>query len=112
MLPGGAAYRPRELAVLSPEACHEADLLLWIGETEHISKEAIKSLRQIPNVVLSYRRPHWKTMNWIQTARSGIETMGSMHRMDGVPVQLQQLIESNLPCAQEVLDNFIWGTAS
>ena len=111
MQPGGADYRPRELGGLSPAACREADLLLWIGEPERISMETIMAVEQIPSIVLSHSKPHWKTKYWIQTARPGIEIAGSMARMDGVPVQLKQLVESNLPSMQEILGYFTQGVA-
>jgi formylmethanofuran dehydrogenase subunit B len=108
----GADYTPRELSGLSPEASREADVLLWIGEPEHISAEATSAIRHIPTVVLSHARPGWKPTCWIQTAHPGIEMAGSMLRMDGVPVSIHRLIESTLPSTQEILDALTQGAAS
>lgn len=112
MQSNGADYRPRELAGLSPAACREADLLLWIGEPEDNSTEAKNAVQQIPTILLSHSKPRWKPKCWIQTAHPGIETTGSMVRMDGVPVQLEHLIESNLPSAQNILESLTQGAAS
>ncbi len=112
MQSSGADYRPRELAGLSLGVCREADLLLWIGEPEHLSAEATKAVQQIPTILLSHAKPHWKPKCWIQTAHPGIETAGSVVRMDGVTVQLEQLVESNLPSMQEILGILTQGAAS
>jgi formylmethanofuran dehydrogenase subunit B len=108
----GADYRPRELRGLSPEASREAEVLLWIGEPEHISAEATNAIQHIPTVVLSHSRPRWKPTCWIQTAHPGIEMAGSMVRMDGVPVSIHQLKESTLPSTQEILDALTQGAPS
>ena len=86
---------------------HEVDAALVIGEDPFWSLSSEKSdfLRAIPMVLID---PFWtRTTNKCQvvfpTAVTGIEAEGIAYRMDGLPLKLKKVLESEYPSEEKIL---------
>jgi formylmethanofuran dehydrogenase subunit B len=105
--PGFPRYNPSDFAAAKLLERGEVDAaILVFGDPDaHFSKAALSRLRQIPTVLID-----WKdTIEWpdaavsIRVAMPGVESGGTMFRLDGVPLALRPAIKSIYPADFEVL---------
>ena len=89
------------------ENLHEVDAALVVGEDPFWSFPSEKSdfLKEIPMVLID---PFWtRTTNKCQvvfpTAVTGIEAEGVAYRMDGLPLKLKKVLESEYPSDESIL---------
>lgn len=89
----------------------EVDSVLMIGSRgfEHLSESAHDRLYNLPVILLETAwiipcgENRFNPTVRIPVAQPGLQTGGSVFRMDGVPLPLRQVIESQLPSEKEVL---------
>ena len=83
----------------------DAAIVVCDDPEAHFSKAALARLRQIPTVSIDWK----ETSAWpdaavaIRVAMPGVESGGTMFRLDGVPLALRPAIQSNDPADFEVL---------
>ncbi len=89
------------------ENLHEVDAALVVGDDPFWSLPSEKSdlLKEIPIVLID---PYWtRTTNKAQvifpTAVTGIEAEGVAYRMDGLPLKLKKVLESEYPSDESIL---------
>ncbi|MFH1624443.1 MAG: formylmethanofuran dehydrogenase subunit B [Pseudomonadota bacterium] len=87
---------------------HEIDAVLIVGEDPFWSLPAEKSdlLREIPLVLID---PFWtRTTNKCQvvfpSAVTGVEAEGIAYRMDGLPIKLTKVLNSEYPSDESILE--------
>jgi formylmethanofuran dehydrogenase subunit B len=104
---GYPRYNPGEYSANELLAQGDADLCLLVGaETIPYFSDAAKDhLRSIPTVVLDYPGA---SLDWVPTVRFttsvyGLNSGGTIYRMDNVPVQLKALRACGSPTDEEVL---------
>ncbi len=89
----------------------EVDSVLMIGSRgfEHLSELAHDRLQNLPVILLetawiiSCGEIRFTPTVGIPVAQPGLQTGGSVFRMDGVPLPLRQVLESQLPSEEDVL---------
>jgi formylmethanofuran dehydrogenase subunit B len=71
----------------------------------NFSRAAIERLRQIPLIALDPKRSMTTEIARvvITTATYGINTAGTVYRLDGVPIALRPVMDSPYPSDEEVL---------
>jgi formylmethanofuran dehydrogenase subunit B len=91
----------------------QVDSTLLVGSEglEHLSASAQKQLEKLPVILLdeSLQECKLKPVVKIPTAVPGIHCGGTVFRMDGVPLRLLSIFDSELPSAADVLSGIQQG---
>ena len=80
------------------------DLCLLVGQPRTFSEKTLVNLRQVKTVLLDPQPPAWKPALWLPVAQAGIDTYGSMHRLDGLPVTLAPILSSHRSRMETILE--------
>ena len=108
---GYPRYDPDAYSASRLLECGEVDAMLMIGSKgfEHLSKTARERLAGIPVILFETTRntligkKHTTPMVRMSVAQAGMHCDGSVFRMDGVPLPIRPIIESQLKSEAEVL---------
>jgi formylmethanofuran dehydrogenase subunit B len=104
---GYPRFNPGEFTAVDVLAGQEADAALIIASDPgaNFPKAAIEHLRRIPTVVLDPKPTPTTQMARVAftTATYGINTGGTVYRMDDVPITLRPAFPSPYPTDEEVL---------
>ena len=110
---GYPQYGPGEFTSVDVLARGEADAAMIIAADAlgNFPAAAASHLKKIPTIAIDPKESMTtKTANVvIPTAVSGIETGGTVYRMDGVPLPLTKIMDSEYPSDLEVLSRIIAG---
>jgi len=104
---GIAFYNPGETSAIDILAKQECDACLVVASDPgaHFPKACVKHLARIPTVVIdpfpSLTTPVADVQ--IPVAVTGIDAEGTAYRMDGVPIHVKKVIESDLPTDTDIL---------
>jgi formylmethanofuran dehydrogenase subunit B len=104
---GYPRYNPGEFTANELLERGEVDMALLVGgETvPYLTEPAREHLNKIPTIVLDYSSAprHFDATVQFATSVYGIHAKGVAYRMDNVPLELKQLVESPLPTDEDVL---------
>lgn len=104
---GYPRFNPGEFTTVDLLARGEADAALIIASdpAANFPHAAIEHMRKIPVIVLDPKPTHTSQLARVAftTATYGINTAGTVYRMDDVPITLRPAFESPYPTDQEVL---------
>jgi formylmethanofuran dehydrogenase subunit B len=104
---GYPRFNPGEFTATDLLARDGADAALIVGgdPISNFSRAAIERLRRIPLIVLDPKRSMTTEIARvaITTATYGINTAGTVYRLDGVPITLRPVMDSPYPSDEEVL---------
>ncbi len=104
---GIAFYNPGETSAIDILAKKECDACLVVASDPgaHFRKACVKHLARIPTVVIdpfpSLTTPVADVQ--IPVAVTGIDAEGTAYRMDGVPIHVKKVIESDIPTDTDIL---------
>jgi len=104
---GVAFYNPGETSAIDILAKKECDACLVVASDPgaHFPKACVKHLARIPTVVIdpfpSLTTPVADVQ--IPVAVTGIDAEGTVYRMDGVPIHVKKVIESDVPTDTDIL---------
>ena len=104
---GVAFYNPGETSAIDILAKKECDACLVVASDPgaHFPKACVKHLARIPTVVIdpfpSLTTPVADVQ--IPVAVTGIDAEGTAYRMDGVPIHVKKVIESDIPTDTDIL---------
>jgi len=104
---GIAFYNPGETSAIDILAKKECDACLVVASDPgaHFPKACVKHLAKIPTVVIdpfpSLTTPVADVQ--IPVAVTGIDAEGTAYRMDGVPIHVKKVIESDIPTDTDIL---------
>ncbi len=106
---GYPRYNPGEYSANELLSQHNTDLALLVGtETLHYFSPAAQShLRTIPTIVLDYPGV---TLDFVPSVRFttsvyGLNSRGTVYRMDNVPLPLKRLVASGCPTDEQILSD-------
>lgn len=104
---GYPRFNPGEFTTVDLLSRGEADAALIIASdpAANFPQPAIEHLRRIPVIALDPKSTHTTQLARVAftTATYGINTSGTVYRMDDVPIPLRPAFESPYPSDQEVL---------
>ncbi len=104
---GFAWYNPGETAANDILWRKECDAALFIASdpVSHFPADSIRHLARIPVIQIDpFANPTTEFADVvIPTAVSGVEAEGSVYRMDGIPLRLRKLVDTDYPSDEEVL---------
>jgi formylmethanofuran dehydrogenase subunit B len=104
---GHPRANPGELSAAALLERGEVDAALVVASDplEHLRPAAAERLRQLPTVVIDARTTATSEAAQVAfaTAADGIESAGTIHRMDGVPIPLRAPLSAERPGAEDVL---------
>jgi formylmethanofuran dehydrogenase subunit B len=104
---GHPRANPGELSAATVLARGDADAALVVGSDplEHLPRDAADGLRAIPVVSIAARATATADAARVAftTAAAGLHRPGVVHRLDGVPVPLRELLASSRPGEDDVL---------
>ncbi|NJD76894.1 MAG: formylmethanofuran dehydrogenase subunit B [Candidatus Methanoperedens sp.] len=108
---GAPYYNPGETSANDVLYREEVDAAMIIAAdaAAHFPANSVRHLAKIPVIQID---PHWNPTTEIAnvvipTAICGIEAGGTAYRMDGVPLRLRKMIESEHPGDEEVLEKLL-----
>jgi formylmethanofuran dehydrogenase subunit B len=108
---GYPVYGPGEFTAVDVLARGEADaaLILASDPVAHFPQAAALELERIPTIVLDPMPSLTTEIAAVvfPTACYGVDAAGTAYRMDGVPIRLRQVLPSNRPTDEEILDQLI-----
>jgi formylmethanofuran dehydrogenase subunit B len=104
---GYPRFNPGEFSAVDLLVRGEADAMLVIASdpASNFPQPAIEAMRRIPVIVLDPKFTHTAELARvaITTATYGINTPGTVYRMDDVPITLRPAFDSPYPSDEEVL---------
>ncbi len=104
---GYPRFNPGEFTTVDLLVRGDADAALIIASdpAANFPKAAIEHMRQIPVIVLDPKATHTSQLAKVAftTATYGINTPGTVYRMDDVPIPLRPAFESPYPSDEEIL---------
>ncbi len=105
---GFPRFNPGEFTTSDVLARGEADAAMIIASdpASNFSKKAIEHLKKIPVITLDAKETHTTKISKVRfaVATYGINTGGTVYRMDDVPISLRPAFDSPFPSDQEVLE--------
>jgi len=106
-------YNPGEFSAVDLLARGECDAALVIASdpVAHFSAQASKHLARIPTIVIDPKISATSLLAEvvIPSALVGIECDGTAYRMDGVPLRLKKVVDSDFLPDREILEKIIEG---
>lgn len=104
---GYPRFNPGEFTAVDLLARGEADAMLVISSdpASNFAQAAIEAMRRIPVIVLDPKFTHTAQLARVAftTATYGINTGGTVYRMDDVPITLRPAFDSPYPSDEEIL---------
>lgn len=105
---GYPRFNPGEFTTSDVLARGETDAAMIIASdpASNFSKKAIDHLKKIPVITLDAKETHTTRISKVRfaVATYGINTGGTVYRMDDVPISLRPAFDSPFPTDQEVLE--------
>ncbi len=105
---GFPRFNPGEFTTSDVLARGEADAAMIIASdpAANFSRKAIEHLKKIPVITLDAKETHTTKISKVRfaVATYGINTGGTVYRMDDVPISLRPAFDSPFPSDQEVLE--------
>ncbi len=105
---GYPRFNPGEFTTSDVLARGETDAAMIIASdpASNFSKKAIEHLKKIPVITLDAKETHTTKISKVRfaVATYGINTGGTVYRMDDVPISLRPAFDSPFPTDQEVLE--------
>lgn len=105
---GFPRFNPGEFTTSDVLARGETDAAMIIASdpASNFSKKAIEHLKKIPVITLDTKETHTTKISKVcfNVATYGINTGGTVYRMDDIPISLRPAFDSPLPTDQEVLE--------
>ncbi len=104
-------YNPGEFSatqILTRKEC-DAALIIASDPVAHLPNEAVKHLANIPVITIDPKFSLTALISdvIIPCATAGIEAEGTAYRMDGIPLRLKKVINSEFPPDREILEKII-----
>ncbi|KUK13480.1 MAG: formylmethanofuran dehydrogenase subunit [bacterium] len=110
---GYPRYSPGEFSAVDLLRRKEVDAALVIASdpVANFPRESVKNLLEIPIIAIDPKMSLTAKVARvvIPTAKVGIEVEGTAYRMDGVPLRMKKILDSEYPSDEEVLDLIIRG---
>ena len=104
---GFPRFNPGEFTTVDTLARRDADAALIIASdpASNFPQAAVEHLRSIPVIALDTKSTHTSRLAHVafRTATYGINTAGTVYRMDDVPITLRKAFESPFPTDEEIL---------
>ncbi len=104
---GIAFYNPGETSAIDILAKKECDACLIVASDPgaHFPRKCLEHLAEIPTVLIDPVPTMTTALADVQipVAISGIEAEGTAYRMDGVPIRMRKIMESDFPSDTEIL---------
>jgi formylmethanofuran dehydrogenase subunit B len=104
---GIAFYNPGETSAIDLLAKKECDACLVVASdpAAHFPRACVEHLAEIPTVVMDPVPSMTTGVCDVQipVAVSGIDAEGTAYRMDGVPIRVKKVMDTNIPSDTEVL---------
>lgn len=108
---GIAFYNPGETTVIDLLERKEPDACLVIASDPgaHFPKSTIEHMAAIPTVQIDPSVNATTALCQVQipVAITGIEAAGTAYRMDGVPIRMKKVLETEFPTDQEILERIV-----
>ena len=105
---GFPRFNPGEYTTTDVLSRGEADAAMIIASdpASNFPKKAIEHMKKIPIISLDAKETHTTKISKVRfaVATYGINTGGTVYRMDDVPISLRPAFDSPLPSDQEVLE--------
>ncbi|MCP1715220.1 formylmethanofuran dehydrogenase subunit B [Methanocalculus alkaliphilus] len=105
---GIAFYNPGETTVIDVLARKEPDACLVVASDPgaHFPKTCIEHMAAIPTIQIDPCVNPTTALCQVQipVAITGIEVAGTAYRMDGVPIRMKKVVETEFPTDKQVLD--------
>ena len=104
---GYPRYNPGEFNTSTTLSRREPDAAMIVGDDPMpgFDENAMRHLRSIPRIVLSATESEIETGAAVsfRTARLGVESQGTVYRMDEVPLLLRPVLKSQYPNEEDIL---------
>jgi len=104
---GFPRFNPGEFTTVDTLSRKEADAALIIASdpAANFPKAAIEHLHDIPVICLDTKETHTSRLAHVafRTATYGINTTGTVYRMDDIPITLRKAFDSPFPTDEEIL---------
>ncbi len=108
---GIAFYNPGETTVIDLLERREPDACLVVASDPgaHFPKSTIEHMAAIPTVQIDPCVNATTALCQVQipVAITGIEVAGTAYRMDGVPIRMKKVLETEFPTDQEILERIV-----
>jgi len=108
---GIAFYNPGETSVIDLLERKEPDACLVVASDPgaHFPKSTIEHMASIPTVQIDPCVNATTALCQVQipVAITGVESAGTAYRMDGVPIRMKKVIETEFPTDQEILERIV-----
>lgn len=108
---GIAFYNPGETSVIDLLEKKEPDACLVVASDPgaHFPKSTIEHIAAIPTVQIDPCVNATTALCQVQipVAITGIESAGTAYRMDGVPIRMKKVLETDFPTDQEILERIV-----
>lgn len=108
---GYPVYGPGEFSALDVLMRGECDSALIIASdpAAHLPAQASKHLAEVPTIVIDPKESATTSFAdvAIPSATAGIECGGTAYRMDGIPLELNPVVDSNFPPDRKILDKIM-----
>lgn len=82
----------------------EVDTVLVIGDQLPLGRDNLSGIKLIG---ISPHKPNFQVDAWLPSAQVGIDAIGTMLRLDGLPIQFSSLFNSGVPTASECLEKLL-----
>jgi len=79
------------------------DLCLLIGQPASFSEETLACLAKIKTIIIDPTKPAHESTLWFPVAQIGLGAPGKVHRLDGVPLDIQPAFQSKSPRMNDIL---------
>lgn len=104
-------YNPGEFSaaqILSRKEC-DAALFIATDPVAHLPNKVVRHLSDIPVITIDPKFSLTALISdvVIPSATAGIEAEGTAYRMDGIPIRLKKIIDSEFPPDREILQEII-----
>ena len=100
---GKISHDPRLFQLEKRIEYGETDAILIIGDMNLVTKRILRKIVGIKSIVLSPEKPQFHADAWLPCARAGIDALGTMLRLDDIPVKLDPLVPSVQATARDFL---------
>jgi len=85
------------------------DACLFVGNPSTLVENFAIRLQGVNTILIDPIQPSWKPAVWLPVTQVGVDAAGSMARLDGVPLLLEQFVESGRPTIQTLLVGLLEG---
>ncbi len=104
----GPEYSPAEWSAETLLQSGEADLVVIVGGAPWLSPPWQEALRPYPALVLASQPPATSAEVYLPVSMAGIDSAGTLLRLDGIPISLSPLeLFQSRPAAESVLQDIL-----